>query len=48
MIENSTQKRLTFKSAYDKSLFHKINPKERNTMKYKYLGKIGISNKTCV
>jgi len=34
MIENSTQKRLTFKSAYGKSLFHKINPKERNTMKY--------------
>jgi len=48
MIENSTQKRLTFKSAYGKSLFHKINPKERNTMKYKYLGKKGISNKTCV
>ena len=48
MIENSTQKRLTFKSAYGKSLFDKINPKERNTMKYEYLGKVGISNKTCI
>ena len=46
-IENSTPKRITCKSAYGKSLFYKINPKQRHPMKYKYLASSGISDKTC-
>ncbi len=47
-IENNTQTRITCKSPFGKSLFDKINSKERNPMKYKYLGTFGISNKTCI
>ena len=47
-IENNTQERIAFKSPFGKSLFDRINPKQRNPMKYKYLGIYGISNKTCI
>ena len=47
-IENNTQTRITCKSPFGKSLFDKINSKERSPMKYKYLGTFGISNKTCI
>jgi len=47
VVENSTQNIITLKSSYGKSLFSKINPKQRYPMKYKYLGKFGISDNTC-
>ena len=47
LVKNSTQNIITLKSSYGKSLFSKINPKQRYPMKYKYLGKFGISDNTC-
>ena len=47
-IENNTESRITCKSPFGKSLFEQINQKQRNPMKYKYLGIYGISNKTCI
>ena len=46
-IENNTIYNNTFKSPYGISLLEKINPKERYPMKYKYLGKFGISSISC-
>ena len=48
VIENNTLERITCKSPYGKSLFDKINPKQRYPMKYKYLGIYGISNNSCI
>ena len=47
VIDNSTQKKTTCKSAYGKSLFYKINSKQRYPMRYKYLGRFGISDNSC-
>ena len=46
-IENNTYNNISCKSSHGKSLFDKINPKERYPMKYMHLVAAGISNKSC-
>ena len=46
-IENKTKDKNSCKSIYGKSLFEKINQKERKPSKYLYLGSYGISKSEC-
>ena len=46
-IENKTKNKNSCKSVYGKSIFDKINPKERKPSKYLYLGKLGFSKSIC-
>ena len=46
-IENKTKDKNSCKSIYGKSLFEKINQKERKPSKYLYLGSYGISKSVC-
>ena len=46
-LENITKYKTSCKSPYGTSLFDRINPKERYPMKYKNLGKNGMSQISC-
>ena len=46
-IKNLSENYHTCKSPYGLSIFSKINQKERYPSKFKYLGKLGISERSC-